>query len=43
MASRAQLSDELFLQFKSAMVGGDPDALERFRQSTSVAHRCCAH
>jgi hypothetical protein len=26
MAGRAQLSDELFLQFKSAMVGGDTNA-----------------
>ena len=33
MAGRAQLSDELFLQFKSAMVGGDADALDCFRQS----------
>ena len=33
MAGRAQLSDELFLQFKSAVVGGDTNALERFRQS----------
>jgi hypothetical protein len=32
MAGRAQLSDELFLQFKSAMVGGDADALARSRQ-----------
>jgi hypothetical protein len=31
MAGCAQLSDELFLQFESAMVGGDADALERSR------------
>jgi hypothetical protein len=33
MTGRAQLSDELFHQFKSAVVGGDPDALEPSRQA----------
>jgi hypothetical protein len=33
VAGHAQLSDELFHQFKSAVVGGDADALDRFGQS----------
>lgn len=33
MASPAQLSDKLFLQFKSPMVGGEADTLARSRQS----------
>ncbi len=36
MAGRAQLSSEMFLQFKSAMVGGDADAADSCPESFRV-------
>ena len=43
MAGRTQPSDELFLQFKSAVVCGNADALERSRHSRQRLIACSVH